>query len=89
MSDERIKFAFDLAIAGQKEDARNVLRDILRQDRDNALAWSAYARVAKNREQAVHALEQMLRLRPDNEWAQQGLQKLEGVISFHSQKATE
>ena len=79
MSDERIKIAFDLAIAGQKEYARNILRDILKQDQDNALAWSAYARVAKNREQAVHALEQMLRIQPNNEWAQQGLQKLARV----------
>lgn len=76
MSSDRIKFAFDLAKKGRKEDARSILRDVLSQDRDNALAWSAYARVAKNREQAVHALEQMLRIRPDNEWAQQGLQKL-------------
>ena len=77
MLEERVKLAFDLAIAGQKEYARNILRDILRQDQDNALAWSAYARVAKNREQAVHALEQMLRIRPNNEWAREGLQKLE------------
>ncbi|MBN1119453.1 MAG: hypothetical protein JXJ17_00115, partial [Anaerolineae bacterium] len=76
--DEAIQRALELIKAGNKEEARSVLQDLLRQDRDNLAGWQGMARLAKDKKEAIFCLRQILRLKPGDAWASQQLDKLEG-----------
>ncbi len=75
--DEAIQHALELIKAGNKEEARSVLQDLLRRDRDNLAGWQGMARLAMDRQEAAFCLKQILRLKPGDAWASQQIEKLE------------
>lgn len=61
--------------------AAALLVPIVRAEKDNADAWWLLANAVENPEQARRALEQVLRLRPDDERARRMLDKITGQVS--------
>jgi hypothetical protein len=71
-----VQEALRLAQTGDKGQARLMLINILRQDRDNFEAWIIMAQVAENQQEAVTCLKQALRLRPGDERARHYMEHL-------------
>jgi predicted secreted Zn-dependent protease len=69
--------AIELAKAGQKAQARNVLIYILNQDSRNITAWKWFASVAQSETEARQALANILRLNPNDVWARRALGTLD------------
>lgn len=74
--DPRVRQAFELARAGDKDRARELLIQLLTQDRGNFDAWVVMAQVSENRQEAIASIRQALRLRPGDEKASRYLQYL-------------
>lgn len=68
MSD--VKEAIELIRAGKKDEARAILRGILKVDKDNEQAWMALASCARTKAELKQAVSHVLRLNPQNETAQ-------------------
>ncbi|NDJ52624.1 MAG: hypothetical protein GYB68_06010, partial [Chloroflexi bacterium] len=68
--------AISLIRLGKIEDARGLIIAVLRQDRDNAIAWALMYQVALNDEDRRACIENVLRLRPDDPWALERLEAL-------------
>ncbi|MBN1119454.1 MAG: tetratricopeptide repeat protein [Anaerolineae bacterium] len=75
--DEAIQRAVALIKTGDRDGARQVLQDLLRQDRDNLAGWQGMARLANDEKEAIFCLKQILRLDPGNQWATEQLARLE------------
>ncbi len=67
--------------------ARSIFRQVLEEDADNELAWMWLAQVVDTQEQRRQALQQVLRINPANERAQDALRRL-SVTGAASQPAT-
>ena len=65
-----------LAKAGQREEARSILMQVVEQDERNESAWLWLSGVVDSDDDKAVALENVLTLNPDNEWARRGLQML-------------
>ena len=74
--DPRLREALQLARAGEKEQARQILIELLRQNRNNFDAWVIIAQVAENDQEAMTCIKQALRLHPDDEGAKRYLEYL-------------
>lgn len=64
--DPRMREALRLARTGEKDQARQLLIEILRQTPNNFDAWVVMAQVTEDRKGAVICMKQALRLRPDD-----------------------
>lgn len=64
------------AKSGRREEARNLLMQYIEQDESNEMAWLWLSDVVDSDEDKAIALENVLTLNPNNEWAQRGLQLL-------------
>jgi len=64
-----------LAKAGRREEARNTLLQVVELDERNESAWLWLSSVVDNDDKAI-ALENVLVINPNNEWARRGLQML-------------
>jgi tetratricopeptide (TPR) repeat protein len=69
--------AVDTAKAGQLAEARSMLKQILRKDQSNEMAWFIYAQIADKRENAIFSLQKALELNPYNERARKILEQLQ------------
>ncbi len=81
MSDQtrqQLQQAYQFIKAGQREQAGTILVSILKQDRDNADAWWLLANASNDPDKARQALENVLRVRPDDVRAREKLDKLVG-----------
>jgi len=76
MYDESVRRAIKLVQSGQRAEARDLLRRILIEDRDNLLAWGAMVRAVERRRDKVFCLRQVLRLKPNDAWAIGYLERL-------------
>ncbi len=65
-----------LAKAGRHEEAREMLLQVIDQDERNETAWLWISGVVDNDEDRGIALENVLQINPNNEWAKRGLQIL-------------
>lgn len=74
MSADQIQRAFDLARAGQKAEARQLLKQV--SDRDNAPFWKACAIAAESKSEAIACLKRALEHDPDDAWAAKNLEQL-------------
>src|SRR5689334_7097606 len=63
--------------AGQKKDARTLLRDILTEHENNLKAWELLFQTAYNTKEGIFCLERILRLDPNHPWARQRLAALQ------------
>jgi hypothetical protein len=68
--------AFALTKTGDKERARSIIAHILYNNRDEIRAWAIAARLCSTREEAVYCLEEILRIKPGDEWTQRQLDQL-------------
>ncbi|HEC23212.1 MAG TPA: tetratricopeptide repeat protein, partial [Chloroflexi bacterium] len=78
MASDDVQRAVALIRSGQRAEARELLKDILIRDRNNAAAWAAMVQVAESRKEAIICLKQVLRLKPGDPWATRALAQLEG-----------
>lgn len=65
-----------LAKAGRREDARNALLQVIDQDEMNETAWLWLSGVVESDDDKAIALENVLAINPNNEWAKRGLKAL-------------
>jgi len=74
MSADQIQQAFDLARAGNKEEARRILKQV--SDRDNPEFWKACALAAESKDEAIACLKRALEHDPDDAWTARNLEQL-------------
>jgi hypothetical protein len=79
--EQATKRAIELLRAGEKDGAREILKGVLRRDRDNPLAWAAMVQAAASDQEAILCLKQVLRLKPGDPWATKQLQRLDAAAS--------
>jgi Flp pilus assembly protein TadD len=65
-----------LAKAGQREEARNILMRVVELDEQNESAWLWLSGVVDSDDDKAVALENVLALNPNNDWAKRGLKLL-------------
>jgi len=65
-----------LAKSGRHEEARAILLQVIEQDEQNESAWLWLSGVVDSEDDKAVALENVLTLNPNNEWAKRGLQML-------------
>ena len=85
----RIQQALAAAKTGKRDEARQILLKVVREDETNARAWMLLARVATEADEKRTALNNVIELDPDNQQANQMLAQLtiSGVFSEESQSA--
>jgi hypothetical protein len=71
---ELLQKGIALAKAGHREEARNILLQVVEQDERNESAWLWISGVVDTDDDKAIALENVLTLNPNNEWARRGLQ---------------
>jgi hypothetical protein len=67
--------AIQLIKLNDKDEARHILKAILRDDRDNEQAWLAMLNVVKNKGEYRRCVQEVLRINPNNAQAQELAQK--------------
>ena len=72
--------AIQLAQAGQREKAHQILQEIVRQDPDNESAWYWLASVTDSRSEYQRALNEVLRINPNNQQAREELSRLQQQV---------
>ncbi len=77
MSTDQMQQAYQLIRSGRKQEAVAILVPIVRATPTNADAWWLLANAVDNPDQKRRALQQVLRLRPDDERAQRMLNRLD------------
>jgi tetratricopeptide (TPR) repeat protein len=75
-TEEFLSLAIELISAGKKENARTAIRQVLDSDPDNVNAWALLVQVAKSPDEEMNAIREVLRLKPDDSWAQRYLADL-------------
>jgi tetratricopeptide (TPR) repeat protein len=65
-----------LAKAGRRDEARNTFLQVVELDERNESAWLWLSGVVDSDDDRAIALENVLAINPDNEWAKRGLQLL-------------
>ena len=71
---ELLQRGIALAKAGRREEARDILLQVVEQDERNESAWLWISGVVDTDDDKAIALENVLTLNPNNEWAKRGLQ---------------
>ena len=74
--DELIKQGATAAKAGDKETARNLLNDAVKQFPDDERAWGWLYNVCKTDQERINCLQQIIRINPKNDKANQLLEDL-------------
>jgi len=77
MSADQLRQAYELIRQGQKEEAVVLLQPILRSDRNNADAWWLMANALTDPAKQVQALNEVLRLRPNDARAEKMLGRVQ------------
>jgi len=81
--------SIELINAGQANRARWVLsQELARNGNEDAAAWALMAHLAQDRADAIHCLEQVIRIKPDNFWAGERLRSLRNQRPTHWQGPT-
>jgi hypothetical protein len=75
-SDDILRLGIEAAREGNRDEARGLFTLLTNEDPDNVQAWLWLAGVAQGPEQRRAALEQVVRLDPNNEMALKGLQAM-------------
>ena len=73
---QQLKAGIAAAKSGHREEAHQLLMDVLRADEENELAWLWLSGVVKSEKERRICLENVLTLNPDNQIARRGLAKL-------------
>ncbi len=70
-TDERLHDATEFLKAGQKKEARRILREVLSTDRDNLAAWELLWQAAYNNREELICLKHILKIDPHHASAKQ------------------
>jgi hypothetical protein len=73
---ELINQALELISAGKNDKARGLIKQALDIDPEDVRAWALMVQVSKNPEEEISAIRAVLRLKPDDQWAQRYLAEL-------------
>lgn len=65
--------AFEIVKAGDRSTARQIVKEILKVEPRNDVAWYLYARIAETRQISIHCLEKVLEINPSHSRANQDL----------------
>lgn len=76
MSDDRLERAIGFVQSGKMEEARELLEEVLKEDRTNIPAWHWYAQTWQNSKDKLRVWEACLRFNPDDERAKERLRDL-------------
>ncbi len=74
--EQRLQQAIEFTKNGQREQAQNVVRDVLKNNPKNADAWYVAALIIENKEQQISALTRVLDLEPNHPLANNALDRL-------------
>jgi twitching motility two-component system response regulator PilG len=77
----RLQAGLAEAKAGNKPEARRHLREVTRHDSANELAWLCLAGVAESPQEALTALERVLKINPANDKARQGVRYYQSQLA--------
>jgi len=90
MAQDNLKRGIELAQAGQRDEARALLRPFVQDNPDVEAGWLWLAAVAENQAERIRALQQVIRINPGNDHARAALQQM-GVTPMISspRRATE
>lgn len=75
-TNQQLQQAYEAIKAGRRQEGINILLPVLKADSDNANAWWLMANALREPDDIREALENVLRLRPNHDKAQQMLDKL-------------
>jgi len=78
--EQQLRAGIRAAQQGNKEQARQLLTQVLRVDRSNELAWIWLASAVNSRQERRRCLEEVLKINPGNQRARQALNQLVGVV---------
>jgi len=84
--DERLREAADLLDAGQKKEARRVLREALDMDRNNLATWELLLRATYNVKEEMHCLKRILAIDPNHASAKRRLESLQPASARSSSR---
>jgi hypothetical protein len=73
---EKVQQAIQLIKAGDKQEGRQILADVLARDPKNETAWLWMAGVVDSDEQRLYCVKEVLKINPSNQAAQQALDSL-------------
>jgi hypothetical protein len=73
---EKVQQAIQLIKAGDKQEGRQILADVLAGDPKNEMAWLWMAGVVDSDEQRLYCVKEVLKINPSNQAAQQALDSL-------------
>jgi len=76
MSDDRLERDIGFVQSGKLEEARELLEQVLKEDRTNIPAWHWYAQTWQNAKDKIRVWEACLRFNPNNKQAQEALRDL-------------
>ncbi len=84
MSSEKLRQGIEAARKGDKATAQKLLRQVVEIDKDNEIAWMWLASTMDNLQERKQALEQALRINPENTRAQEALNQLNAALGTTS-----
>jgi hypothetical protein len=84
MNDQRLQQALSMARAGQRDEARKIVSQLVKEDPKNAQAWYLLSQLVEQDHQVVYCLEKVIQLQPANKQAQDRLAKLLNPLSVTS-----
>ena len=70
---EELQRAYETVKAGDRPKARQIVKEILKVEPNNEVAWYLYARIAETRQITIHCLEKVLEINPSHAQASQDL----------------
>lgn len=73
---QQLQLAYEIAKAGDRPKARQLVREILEAEPNNDAAWYLYAKIAGDRQKSIYCLEKVLEINPSHTRARQDLEKL-------------
>jgi hypothetical protein len=80
--ESKLRQAAEFLSAGQKRDARLLIRDLLAADENNLAAWELLFQASYSVDEQVFCLERLLKLQPNHPWARQQLERAKASTSI-------
>lgn len=85
---QQLQTAYEIAKAGDRSTARQLVKEVLEFEPTNDSAWYLYAKIAGDRQKSIYCLERVLEINPSHARARQDLErlKIKGTTSPNSQE---
>jgi tetratricopeptide (TPR) repeat protein len=85
---QQLQTAYEIAKAGDRPKARQLVKEVLEVEPTNDSAWYLYAKIAGDRQKSIYCLEKVLEINPSHARARQDLErlKIKGTTSPNPQE---